>query len=158
MLADGEYANLEFTTTAPPNSPGSFMCTVLTLYTDIISAILPYMCIIHADLFNLYVSVYYRRQLSLFRFKDSSLSQKPRHIHEVLFDFDQESWFHNFTTNSTARSAFAVFFLLSHGSAKWIWPLGSNCEHANFLDCSVWYHVYVFWASSSEMFLGYLKM
>lgn len=91
MLADGEYANLEFTTTAPPNSPGSFMCTVLTLYTDIISAILPYMCIIHADLFNLYVLVYYRRQLSLFRFKDSSLSQKPRHIHEVLFDFDQES-------------------------------------------------------------------
>lgn len=58
MLADGEYANLEFTTTAPPYSPGSFMCTVLTLYMDIIPANLPCMCIIQADLFNLYVSVY----------------------------------------------------------------------------------------------------
>lgn len=134
MLADGEYANLQFTTT---NSPGSFMCTVLTLYTDIISAIPPCMCIIHVDLFHLYVSVYYRRQLLLFRFKDSSLSQKPRHIHEVLLTLTR-SRDSTISLQTAPPGAPLLFFSYFHMALQSEYkPLGSNCEHANFLDCSV---------------------
>lgn len=118
MLADGEYANLEFTNTAPSYSPGviqtgSFMCTALTLYTDIIPVILPCICIIHADLFNLYVSVCYRRQPLLFRFKDGSLSQKHRHIHEVLLTL---TWSHDSTISlqTAPPGAPLLFFSYFH--------------------------------------------